>query len=176
MAKAEAKGSAGKEGGGGSKKGLITIILAAVVVLAAGGGGAWWYFTQSAAEHAEEPAEEGAKAPKKKKKKESEAPVFMSLESMVVNLMPHEAEQYLQVGIDLKVAEPKVTEEIKLHMPEVRSGLLVLLSSKRGEELASTEGKQKLAQEVQDHVNKVLGVESAEEGVTGVFFTSFVIQ
>lgn len=165
MAKAEAKGGAAKEGVG-SKKILILVVV--LVLLAGGGGAAYWFLVKQGGH-----AEEGA--PTKKKKAEA-PPVFMTLETFVVNLMPHDAEQYLQVGVDLKVAEQHVIDQVKLHMPEIRSATLVLLSSKRGDELATPEGKQKLAEDIRNQVNAILGTEGEESGVTGVFFTSFVIQ
>jgi flagellar FliL protein len=52
----------------------------------------------------------------------------------------------------------------------------LLLSSKSGEQIASLEGKQRLSAEIQEQVNKPLNAKATGKGVTGVFFTSFVIQ
>lgn len=145
------------------KKKLVLIIVVALA-LAAGGGGATWFFLQgrSGGAHKEAP-----------KAEEHKAPIFTTLDQFTVNLQGDN--RYLQVGIDLKVADAKVNDAINLHKPEIKNGVLLLLSSKNAEELATLEGKQKLANELTETVNRPLGLPPGE-GVVGVFFTSFVIQ
>jgi flagellar FliL protein len=143
------------------KKGKLLLILAILSVLA-GGGGAAWYFLQPGSPEAKE--------------EKPKPPVFVTLETFTVNLQSDGGERYLQVGIDLKVTDQAVADAIKVHMPEIRNGVLLLLSSKRSEELASVEGKQKLSAEIQEQVNKPLRLRVGSKGVIGVYFTSFVIQ
>lgn len=149
----------------GKAKLLIVVVVA--VVLLGGAGGAAWYFL-----HAKKG---GATEETKKEAKPAEAPVFVKLKPFTVNLTSEGEDHYLQTEIELKVADAKMTDKIKEHMPEVRNNLLLLLSSKTAGTLGSMEGKQKLAKEIEDQVNKALGTK-AEDGVSGVFFTSFVIQ
>jgi len=150
------------------KKGKLLLVIGALLVLLGAGGGAGWYFSQSGAKsdgHAEH------------KEEKSKPPVFMNLEAFTVNLRADgDGEHYLQVGIDLKVADSAVIDQVKLHMPEIRNGVLLLLSSKSAEQIASLEGKQKLSAEIQEQVNKPLSAKGTDKAVTGVFFTSFVIQ
>lgn len=147
------------------KKGKLFLVLGILLVLGGAGGGAAWYFTQSD----DKPAES--------KEEKQQAPVFVTLETFTVNLQADGGgEHYLQVGIDLKVTDLTVVELVKLHMPEVRNGVLLLLSSKSAEQIAGLEGKQKLSAEIQEQVNKPLNAKATGKGVTGVFFTSFVIQ
>jgi flagellar FliL protein len=147
------------------KKGKLFLVLGILLVLGGAGGGAAWYFTQpdtKSAEHKEE---------------KHQPPVFVTLETFTVNLQADgSGEHYLQVGIDLKVTDPTVVELVKLHMPEVRNGVLLLLSSKSAEQIASLEGKQKLSAEILEQVNKPINAKATGKGVTGVFFTSLVIQ
>ncbi|WP_407900043.1 flagellar basal body-associated protein FliL, partial [Ferrigenium sp. UT5] len=91
--------------------------------------------------------------------------------------------------------QSKLEEEIKTAMPEIRSKLLLLLSSKKPSELVSVAGKQQLVQQVIGEVNAVLGVAPAPAaavaehdaehaapavanpaGITDVLFTDFIIQ
>ncbi len=74
------------------------------------------------------------------------------------------------------MADPKVQEKLKQHMPEVRDALLRLLTSKTAEELMTAEGKTALAEEVRKEVNRVIGAKKASQGVKDVLFTSFIIQ
>ena len=142
------------------KKGRLFLILAILLVLGGLGGGAAWYFTH----------------PGTKSEEKAKPPVFVTLETFTVNLQNDggSGERYLQVGIDLKAADPAVVDQIKLHMPEIRNGILLLLSSKSAEQISGLEGKQKLSAEIQGQVAKPLA--AAGKGVMGVYFTSLVIQ
>jgi len=95
------------------------------------------------------------------------------LESFTVNLST--TERYLQLSLSLQIANPEVSEKIKMFMPKVRHVLIVLLSSKEGEQLQSLEGKHKLMEEIKEGVNKTLELKE-HDGVTDVFFENFVIQ
>ncbi|MGH8672655.1 MAG: flagellar basal body-associated protein FliL [Burkholderiales bacterium] len=143
------------------KKGRLVKILALVVVLAGAGGVGWFYFR--------EPAE-----PKLTHQKSTEPPMFISLETFTVNLQGQE--HYLQVGIDLQISDEKAAEAIKLNMPIIRNNLLLLLSSKQVEELSTPEDKQRLGEEIRAKANLPLALQSSNQGVLGVYFTSFVIQ
>lgn len=129
---------------GGSKK-LIIIAAAAVLVLA-GGGGAAWFLLRGKSDHAPEV-----------KHKPPAVPVFVTLEPFVVN-MAGEVQHFMQVGIDLRVAEASVSDQIKQHLPEIRNGVLLLLSSKKVEDVASIEQKNYLRDEIRAAVNKPLGI------------------
>lgn len=143
------------------KKGLLIIII--LVVLLAGGGGAAWYFMQ------------GSKGGATKAEKAKDLPpIYEKLEPFTVNLAG--GERYLQTEISLKIADPKVSEDIKAHMPEIRDALVRLLSSKQADELVLVEGKAKLSEQIRKQINQVLGVKSPQVGVQAVLFVSFIIQ
>jgi flagellar FliL protein len=98
------------------------------------------------------------------------------LETFTVNLQGGGGEQYLQVGLTLKVDDQAQIDLIKLHMPEVRSRLLMLLSSKKSTDVLTPEGKMKLSDEIIAHLREPLSPNNPPPGVSGVFFTSFVVQ
>jgi len=155
------------EGEGAPKKSMkklwIILIAVLVVVIAAGGAGAWYFLSHNA--HSE---------PSKKK---AEPPVFVALDPMfTVNLQPESGEHYLQAGITLQLSSKEEGELFKLHMPQVRSRLLMLLSSKKASDISTTEGKNALAKEILEQVNLPFTPQSAPQSVSNVFFTSFVIQ
>ena len=127
-----------------SKKKLI--IIAAVLGVAIAGGAGWYFMKSKGADH------EAAKVEVHKD------PIFIPLEAFTVNLQREEADQYLQVNISLKVFEPELVEKIKAVLPEIRSKLNLLLSSKRPSELSAAEGKKKLAAEIAVETNNVLGI------------------
>ena len=148
-----------------SKKKLI--IMIAAVVLLAGGGGAGWFLTHQKSGHKKEEA---------KHEEPAHAPVFVTLEAFTVNLQPDPDEKFLQTEISLQVASPEQEELMKAQMPAVRSRLLILLTSKTASEISTSEGKQKLSDEIVAEVNKPFSKGAKSQEVTGVFFTSFVIQ
>ena len=140
---------------------LWPLIIAAVALLA-GGGAATWYFTV----HQEATA---AEAPRPK------PPIFIALEPFTVNLQPGGGAQYLQTTVVLKTVEPEAEAAIKAHMPVVRDRILRVLASKRGDELLTVEGKEKLAAEIAQSVTAPFDG-TRPQPVEGVLFTSFVIQ
>lgn len=148
-----------------SKKKLVLIVGAVVLMLAGAGGGAWFMMHKKADAHvAEKPA-----PPK--------APVFVSMEPFTVNLQEGEGgEQYLQTQFTLQVATPEQGELIKTFMPQVRSRLLLLLSSKKASDIATADGKKKLTEEIIAQVKQPFAPKGEPQDVSNVFFTSFVIQ
>ncbi len=150
-----------------SKKKLIIIIAA--VVLLAGGGGAAWFMMGHKADHGKEEA-------KKEEKHQEQAPVFVTLETFTVNLQPDPNERFLQLDLTVQVASPEVAEQLKAHMPAIRSRLLMLLTSKQASEISTSEGKQLLTEEISLELKKPFNEKGKETEISGVFFTSFVIQ
>ncbi|MFN7085460.1 MAG: flagellar basal body-associated protein FliL [Burkholderiales bacterium] len=148
------------------KRGLV-IAIVLLVVLGGAGAGAWFFL---GAEH--EAGAEKTEAPKEPEK----PPVFHALESFTVNLQPEAGDQYLQVGLALKVKDSATVELIKARMPEIRNGVLLQLSSKRASEISTIAGKEKLSEEILAVVRKSLAPATVQEQVQAVLFTSFVIQ
>lgn len=189
------------EGGGGKKKKVLIIVIALVVVLALAGGGAAWFLlggkkkgkghAKAADEHAEQVDDSGGghddeDEPEDDSKKKP--PVFVSLEPFTVNLSSEASDRYLQVGIDLKVSGPDIADKIKVHLPEIRNGILLILTSKKVDELNKVEGKNRLRVEIRDAVNRPISLYKAppehadvlkwkpKKGAVDVLLTSFVIQ
>lgn len=149
------------------KKTLILAVLGLLVAGAIGGGAAWYFAGQQA------PADSLANT---QPPPPPQPPVFSALDSFVVNLQPEMGEQYLQVTMTLQLAAQEQADQIKTYMPMIRSRLLALLSSKRPSELTSTEGKNKLAEDIIATLNEPFASGAPSLGVTSVFFTAFVIQ
>ncbi len=155
--KAETEKSSGK-------KGLIIMILVVVLAISAGAGGAW-FFIQGQLEDEYELAR-----PKKI------PTAFKELDIFTVNLQPEERNQYLQVGLTVKIRDTDVSLEIDKKMPEIRNRILLLLTSKTAADLSSLTGKQQLSAEIVDEIRKTLDSEMLREEVLDALFTSFVIQ
>jgi flagellar FliL protein len=155
------------------KKKLIIIIAAALFVVLAGGGGAAYFMMKkkAAAEEAAAAEADGEGAatadaghdehPKKDEKKGP--PVFVPLEPFVVNLADRDAERYAQIGITLQVDDAKFADELKLYMPAVRNGILMVLAHKTSKELLERSGKERLAAEIMREAVRPMGINISVE-------------
>lgn len=176
-----------------SKKLLIIIIGAAVVVLALVGGGAFWYISKQRAAAA---AEDGGEEPAKVATKDGHPipPAYLPMDNMVVNLADPGGDRVAQIGITLVVTDAHASDQVKAFLPTIRSGVLMLISQKTATELLTTEGKEALAKEVLHEAvlpfgggeeahgaaegtkKKKKAAEHADVPVTGVLFSSFIVQ
>jgi flagellar FliL protein len=167
-AAAPAEGDAPKKG----PKKLVIIIAAVVLLLVLGGGGAVFMMKKKAAEAeaaaaAEDDGGEGehakpakeAKKPEHGKGEHAGPPAFVPLDPFVVNLADRESERFAQIGITLQVDDAHLAEEMKAYMPAIRNAVLMILSHKSSEELLSTEGKVKLAEEIRRDAARAMGYE-----------------
>ncbi|RQO80464.1 flagellar basal body protein FliL [Acidovorax sp. FJL06] len=133
---------------------LIIIIGVVVAVLVIGGGAAAWFLSNRS--HGDE--EEGggaAHAPRKEAPKV--APTFLAMENMVVNLADPGGDRFAQIGITLELEDAKTAEQVKLYLPTIRSGILMLVSQRTSTELLLREGKEKLATDIRREVSRPLG-------------------
>jgi flagellar FliL protein len=153
-----------------SKKKFILIAIAVLLLLGAIGGGSAWYF-QGQQQEAADPA-----APPVVKNEPAKPPVFVTMEPFTVNLQTESGEQFLQVTLTLQVSDQAQVDLIKLYMPLVRSRLLLLLSGKKAGDISTVDGKKTLSEEIVAAVKQPFAPKSPPQNVTGVFFTSFVIQ
>ncbi|GGY68425.1 flagellar basal body-associated protein FliL [Cellvibrio zantedeschiae] len=119
--------------------------------------------------------------------------------NFTVNYDVNGRQRFLQAELTLMYRDPAVVKTLELHMPAVRNGLVMLLSSQVFEELQTAEGKEKLRaaalQTVQDIIAKeeAAGAEKAKESeeeedeeksaekksspnIEQVLFTQFVMQ
>jgi flagellar FliL protein len=157
-----------------SKKLLIIIIVALLfVILAIGGAAAFFLLTRhNDAGDIEEDEEMVAIESARKLN-----PVYVTMDTFTVNLVPESGEQFVQVVFSVEVASVEFEERIKTFMPKIRNNVVLLLSSKKASELLTKEGKEKLASEIRDQMNLVLASGAGNNGpVKEVLFTSFIIQ
>ncbi len=144
-----------------SRKKLLAFGIAGLLLL--GGGGAAWHFLKPAAPGEAHAAVKPPPAP----------PVFVELEAFTVNLA---GDRILQAGVTLQVKDAKDSEQIKLYMPQVKSRMLLLLSSKAIDELQSPNGKQALAIDIAASLKQAYAPDLPPPAISGVYLTSFVIQ
>jgi flagellar FliL protein len=175
-----------------SKKMLIIVVVAVLVLVLAAAGG-WFYISKQRAA-----AEEGDGEPTTSTKAAG-PPTFLPLDNMVVNLADPGGEKVAQVGITLEIVNAQGVDMVKVYLPAIRSGILLLISQRTAEELLRREGKEKLAQDILLEASKPFGGgagahdSEAAEGkkpvkkktakgghdenpVRAVLFSSFIVQ
>lgn len=108
-------------------------------------------------------------------KPKTNVPVFVPVETFTINLQDPDA-SYLHTEFELKVPSQEVADKVKVYMPEIRNGVIFLLSTKHEADLVSPEGKQKLGGELAVMMNGLLGKSGLKDAIQGVNFTSFLIQ
>ncbi len=183
-----------------SKKMLI-IIIAAVVLLAGGGAAAFFLMKPHPDKHDKAAAEETAGEEGEDSSKAKLPPKFVEIGTFTANLVHEDGDRYLQVAISLKLANPELEEKVKESNPEILHKINMLLQSKRPSELSTVEGKEKLANEIKQQVEFVMGLRKtapaihtsqplaegeapppveastpSKKGIAEVLFTSFIIQ
>lgn len=175
-------------------KKIFLIIVGLVLVLVLGGGGAFFYVSKQRA--AAQDDEDGAPA-KSAHVVPKTPPVYLPLETMVVNLADPGGEKVAQVGITLEVSDTHAADNVKAYLPTIRSGVLMLISQRTSEELLKQEGKEKLAKDILHLASVPFGGgatghdeksgstnkknsdkkdATAEYPVVGVLFSSFIVQ
>jgi flagellar FliL protein len=149
------------------KSKLPLIIIGALVVLALAGGGAWFFLKGGDSDGDKEKAKAKASA--------LEAiPVYMPIDTLTVNLK--DSRQYLQLTITLQLKNGEDSALVKLYMPQVRTRALIILASKKPEDVISSEGKLALLEELKTITEKPFTEKLEPIEILDVSFTSFIIQ
>lgn len=155
--------------GGGNKRLMVFIIIGVILVGLLGGGGLWLL-----SGHGKSSETHSAAAPQAAKKPEA-PPVFLKLDTFVVNLAgPSGA--LLQIDTQAELVDVEAQKRLTDYMPKLRSAVILLLSSKTPEELASPEGKLKLKTQIKMVINGSIDSTSTDGPVKNILFTSFIIQ
>jgi flagellar FliL protein len=94
------------------------------------------------------------------------------LDPFVVNLAEANGRRYLRTTLQLSLHRTHDKEQIEQATPRIRDAVLLLLSSKRAEELMTVEGKTRLREEIIKQINATIG----KEAVAAVYFVDFLIQ
>jgi flagellar protein FliL len=158
-----------------SKKVLIIVFAALFLALALMGGGffiLWQKMSMSIAQ-VQGPNAGGSKEEREKKavKDEVIGPIY-KMETMIVNLADQGGKRYLRITMELELSSTQLTEEIERRLPQLRDALLMILPSKQYADIATTEGKISLRNEIAARMNHLL----KKGTVKAIYFTEFVVQ
>jgi flagellar FliL protein len=141
------------------KKKLIFIILGAVVAI--GGGVGYYMWSQQQAEAKRKQAELEATPEYQLKKqmefrKENKPPRFIKMDEFTVNLPGRGGEHYLQTTVVLRTGDAGTEGKIKQFLPVIRDKIILVLSSRTMQELATVDGKNAMAKEIALVINSII--------------------
>ena len=87
------------------------------------------------------------------------------------------SKKFLQISVGVSTQyDEKVMEVVDQHQLSLRSVILSIISDFTVEDIAGSEGKNKLAKDLLEGMNKKLDELKEFPGIEGVYFTSFVVQ
>jgi len=152
------------------KKGLI-IVIGGLFFLIFAAIGSIFFFAPSLLPAGINPFKEDGSTQEKKSEPAKQGHIY-SLDSMIVNLADTEFPRYLKIKIDIESEDEKANEEYAKRLPQLRDAILTILTSKTYPEIAESNGKLKLKEEIVLKANQVF----EKFKVKTVYFTEFVVQ
>lgn len=194
-APAEGENLDGAEAKPSKKKLIIKIVILVLLLALLGGGGFFGYkffFAKKKVEgdnateqkteekadaHGDKKAEGGDKKEGGKEGDKGAAGPegggeLVSIPPLLVNLSEPQGRRYLKLALDVEVKDKLASDALNKNMAKVKDALLLLLSSKTYDDLASIESKILLKKEIVERLTLVLG----EQKVLRVYITEIVIQ
>lgn len=177
----------------------ILFIIIGIVSLALGVAGTFFLVKKQAPTEAESGADGTARETVKKKKADNgQPPAFYKFDkAFTVKLQTEQQEAYLQTEVQLKLLDAHGQELMKQYEPELKHRITLTLMSKKASDIGSAAGVQRLANELRDVVNRVIGPPSSspppqkgkpasetepadtaepDAPVQSVLFSTFIIQ
>jgi flagellar FliL protein len=143
------------------KKKLLIIIAGVILAVAASG-----FITYTMLTKGKGGSEEGGK----KKDAQLEKAVLVAVDPFIVNLA--EPGRFLKVTMQFELSDASYQQIITDKIPQIKDAIIILISSKSAESLASPEGKLQLKDELLMRTNQVNG----KDVIKNLYFTEFVMQ
>lgn len=97
---------------------------------------------------------------------------ILSLEPFLVNLADRDSRRYLKLKLDLELSQEKSVKDLEKSLSPIRDAVILLLSSKAYNDIATVEGKRQLKDDIQQKLAAIPGGRQ----VTNIYFTEFVAQ
>jgi len=153
-----------------SNKILIILIGAFLLIVVAMGGGFFMMWNKMSSMNAQnsEVVESGTEA---EEVVETMGPT-KKLETFIVNLADKGGERYLRVSMNLELEKEETVEVVGKILPKIRDAILMILPTKKYEDIGTVEGKSALRNEMLTKINELM----KPEKIKNIYFTEFVVQ
>ena len=143
------------------KKKLLIIIAGVILAVAASG-----FITYTMLTKGKGGSEEGGK----KRDAHLEKAVLVAVDPFILNLT--EPGRFLKVTMQFELSDASYQQIITDKIPQIKDAIIILISSKSAELIASPEGKLQLKDELLLRTNQVNG----KDVIKNLYFTEFVMQ
>jgi len=97
--------------------------------------------------------------------------VIYSLKEFVINLAGSRSRRVVKAKVEFELPNETARREIERRDPQIRDQIILLISSRTYEEIASAEGKKKLKEDLKSTINTTL---PDEQKILNVYFTDFI--
>ena len=154
-----------------SNKVLILLIGVLMILMLGMGGGLFMMWNKLSTINMQANANTGEQ-PGREATVEQPLGTIFALETFIVNLADKGGNRYLRVTMDLELGIPELETELEKRLPQVRDSILMILPSKRFEDISSVAGKIALRDEIMETLNGFL----TQGQITSIYFKEFVVQ
>ena len=153
------------------------ILLFVLLLIGGGGAGAWFFFLADkwqafTGTGASTQSVRVEQVPGKENATSAPLSNTVPLPVFTVNLSDPLGRRFIKISLAVEVKDSNVAQELKQQDARVRDSIILLLSSKTYADIAPTESKLILKNEIAGRLNQILGGPK----VTQVFITDMVIQ
>ena len=94
------------------------------------------------------------------------------LQTFIVNLADKGGNRYLRVSMDLELEKEETGQVVDKRLPKIRDAILMILPTKKYEDIGTVEGKSTLRSEILTKLNELM----SPEKIKNIYFTEFVVQ
>ena len=154
-----------------SNKILVLLIGVLMVLMLGLGGGLFMMWNKLSTLNTQSVASAGQQPDKPASLEQPLGPIF-ALDTFIVNLADKGGNRYLRVTMDLELGNSELESELEKRLPQVRDGILMILPTKRFEDISTVQGKTALRDEVLETLNGFL----AQGKIINIYFKEFVVQ
>lgn len=98
-------------------------------------------------------------------------PIY-AMDTFIANLADEGGKRYLRVTMNLELEDTTLKEDMDKRLPQIRNAILMLLPTKRHEDIQNIEGKNSLRNELITKLNSLF----KKDRISNIYFTEFVVQ
>lgn len=165
----------GKAGGGKLK--MIIIIVVGVLLVAGLSIFATWFLLKDKLAEPEMADASGLQMADPKVSVEQGPAMYFQMDpAFIINYTSGGKSRFLQVELSLLTRDAEVMAVLENHNPLIRNNLLDVFSMQDVNMLGSADGKEKLAVDLAEAVQRILDTELGRPGIESVLYRSFIIQ
>ena len=151
---------------------ILVLLIGVVMVLMLGlGGGLFMMWNKLSAMNTPSVANAGQEPETENSTEHPLGPIF-SLDTFIVNLADNGGNRYLRVTMDLELGNSELEAEIDKRLPQVRDSILMILPTKRFEDISTVQGKIALRDYILATINGYL----VQGKIAKIYFKEFVVQ